>query len=148
MRFGRTRARASDQRGGPIPPADILATVTFGCQSPTAKLFRTEESQVQLRAFQSQVFDDSDAQQMLRVVIGTLLDLGFVLDQADRGVGMVSATKFQGLQRLRITVTVRPRGSQVVVRAGAQFGIEPVEDPEPYQDFFATLDKSRFLASR
>ncbi len=126
----------------------ILATFAFGCQSPTAKLFRTEASQVQLRAFQSRVFHDSDPQQMLRVVIGTLLDLGFVLDQADLGVGMVSATKFQGLQRLRMTVTVRSRGSQVVVRAAVQFGIESVEDPEPYQEFFATLDKSRFLASR
>ncbi len=125
-----------------------LATLAFGCQSPTAKLFRTEESQVQLRAFQSRAFDDSDPQQMLRTVVGTLLDLGFVLDQADLGVGMVSATKFQGLQRLRMTVTVRPRGSQVVVRAAVQFGIESVEDPEPYQEFFSTLDKSRFLASR
>ena len=126
----------------------ILATFAFGCQSSNANLFRTEESQAQLRAFQSRVFDTSDEQQMLRVVIGTLQDLGFVLDQADRSLGLLSATKFHGLQRLRMTVTVRSRGdSQIVVRAGAQFGNRAVEEAAPYQEFFASLDKSWFLRS-
>ena len=45
-----------------------------------------------------------------------------------------------------MTVSVRPRGeSQLLVRANAQFRLKAVEDPKPYQDFFAALSKSMFL---
>jgi hypothetical protein len=85
---------------------------------------------------------------MLRTVIATLQDLSFVIDQADAGLGSVSGTKLDGYQ-LRMTVTVRPRGDgQLIVRANAQYNITPVEDPEPYQQFFAALEKSVFLTAQ
>ncbi|MBK8977696.1 MAG: hypothetical protein IPM29_17455 [Planctomycetes bacterium] len=44
---------------------------------------------------------------------------------------------------LRATVTVRPRGrSEVVVRISAQHYLRAVEDAEPYQGFFAALQRS------
>jgi hypothetical protein len=47
---------------------------------------------------------------------------------------------------VRITVSVRPRGeSQLVVRASAQYALRPVEQPEIYQAFFATLATSMFV---
>lgn len=47
---------------------------------------------------------------------------------------------------VRLTVTVRQRNDkQSVVRASAQFYLEPVEDPVPYQKFFRTLEQSLFL---
>ncbi len=47
---------------------------------------------------------------------------------------------------VRLTVTVRKRnGKQSVVRASVQFYLQAVENPEPYQKFFATLEKSLFL---
>jgi hypothetical protein len=44
---------------------------------------------------------------------------------------------------------VYPRGEkQVVVRANTQYNnITPVTDPEPYQQFFAALQKSMFLTA-
>jgi hypothetical protein len=46
---------------------------------------------------------------------------------------------------VRLTVTVRDRNEQqLVVRASAQFYLRPIEDPEPYQQFFAALDRTRF----
>ncbi len=48
---------------------------------------------------------------------------------------------------VRLTVTVRQRNeSQLIVRASAQFYLRPIEDPEPYQDFFRTLEKALFVA--
>jgi len=45
-----------------------------------------------------------------------------------------------------MTVSVRPRGAtQMLVRANAQYNIRPVEDPEPYQQFFSSLSKGIFL---
>lgn len=50
---------------------------------------------------------------------------------------------------VRLTVTVRQRNEkQSVVRASAQFYLQPVEDPVPYQKFFRTLEQSLFLEGR
>jgi hypothetical protein len=47
---------------------------------------------------------------------------------------------------VRLTVTVRERNEQqLIVRASAQFYLRPIEDPEPYQKFFATLEQTRFV---
>jgi hypothetical protein len=47
---------------------------------------------------------------------------------------------------VRLTVTVRPRNEkQTIVRATAQFYLQPVEDPEPYQRFYQTLERAMFL---
>jgi hypothetical protein len=46
---------------------------------------------------------------------------------------------------VRLTVTVRERNEQqLVVRASAQFYLRPIEDAEPYQQFFAALERTRF----
>jgi hypothetical protein len=79
--------------------------------------------------------------------MATLQDLGFVLDKADATLGTVSATKLSSYA-LRMTVTVRPRGeTQLLVRANAQYNVKPVTDPEPYQQFFASLGKAMFLTA-
>lgn len=47
---------------------------------------------------------------------------------------------------IRLTVTVRPRGeAQLVVRASAQYYLKAVETPEPYQQFFRTLEQALFI---
>ena len=79
--------------------------------------------------------------------MSTLQDLGFVLDKADATLGTVSATKLKNYA-LRITVTVRPRGeTQLLIRANAQYNVQPVIDPEPYQQFFTSLEKAMFLTA-
>lgn len=47
---------------------------------------------------------------------------------------------------VRLTVTVRERGeTQLQVRAAAQYYLHPVEDPEPYRQFFRTLRQALFV---
>jgi len=119
-----------------------------GCVSDSKKhVLSTSESQVQLRSYQTRAFDTTDRNTTMRTIIATLQDLSFVIDKADEVLGTVSATKLEGYQ-LQITVTVRPRGkTQLLVRANAQYNLTPVEDPEPYQDFFTALEKSMFLTA-
>jgi hypothetical protein len=50
---------------------------------------------------------------------------------------------------VRLTVTVRERSeTQLVVRASAQYYLRAVEDPEPYQKFFRTLEQAMFVEAR
>lgn len=102
-------------------------------------------SQLQVRQIQTRTYDTLDKRDALRSVLATLQDLGFVIDKANYDLATISATKLQDYQ-IRMTVTVRERdGDRLDVRANARFNESPVEDPGPYQDFFAVLDKAMFL---
>lgn len=117
------------------------------CAPSTQQVLATGESDVKLRAMQSRAFDTTDKTKMMRTIIATLQDLGFIIDKADSTLGTVSATKLDRYN-LRVTTTVRPRGeTQLVVRANAQYNITPVEDPVPYQNFFNALSKAIFLTA-
>ena len=135
----------SGSRYGVLLPFALIALL--GCAPSTKAVMETSQSAVALRSFQQRAFDTADKEKTLRTVIATLQDLSFVVDKADLDLGTVSATKLSGYQ-LRITVTVRPRGTtQSLVRANAQYMDKAVEDPKPYQDFFTALEKSMFLTA-
>jgi len=121
--------------------------VVLGCATTKDKLLDSDSSQLQLRSIQTRAFDTTDREKTLRTVIATLQDLGFVIDKADATLGTVSATKLNRYA-LRMTVTVRPRGeTQLLVRANAQYELRSVVDPEPYQEFFTSLEKAMFLTA-
>ena len=126
----------------------FLTLITLlSCAPSTKQVLATSESQVKLRAIQTRAFDTTDDKMMLRTIIATLQDLGFIIDKADDVLGTVSGTKLDRYA-LRMTVSVRPRGStQLLVRANAQYEIYAVEDPGPYQQFFESLSKALFLTA-
>ena len=118
-----------------------------GCATTQQRLLDSDASQVQLRSIQTRAFDTTDKEKTLRTVMATLQDLGFVINDADATLGTVSATKLD-YYALRMTVTIRPRGeTQMLVRANAQYNVTPVTDPEPYQQFFTSLEKAMFLTA-
>ncbi len=141
----------------------IVAIATLialsGCASSGAsskkQLLKMDESQVKLRSMQTRAFDTTDKNKMLRTVIATLQDLGYIVNEANEVIGTVSAhttSKYITLKKkkypLLITVTVRPRGeTQLLVRANAQYKQKAVENPLVYQNFFTVLEKSIFLTT-
>src|SRR3972149_3079484 len=125
----------------------VFSLLIMGCATTQERLLDSDTSQVQLRSIQTRAFDTTDKEKTLRTVMATLQDLGFVIDKADSVLGTVSATKLN-YYSLRMTVTVRPRGeTQMLVRANAQYNVTPVTDPEPYQQFFTSLEKAMFLTA-
>jgi hypothetical protein len=125
----------------------IALIMLVSCAPSTKQVLATKESQVKLRAIQTRAFDTTEKEKMLRTVIATLQDLGFVVDKGDATLGTVSGTKLDRYA-LRMTVSVRPRGeTQLLVRANAQYNIHAVEEPEPYQQFFDALSKAIFLTA-
>ena len=126
----------------------IVLLTCCACATPQKHILETEESQVKLRSMQSRVFDITDRNRLLRTIIATMQDLGFVIDKADETLGTISGTKRKGYI-LRMTVSVRPRGeNQMIVRSSAQCNLITVEDPEPYQKFFTALSKALFLEAQ
>jgi len=126
----------------------FLTLCLTACQTTSMnQVMETSTSQVQTRQIQTRAFDTTNRKQTLRTVIATLQDLGFVIDKADNELGTVSGTKLDGYS-LRMTVTARPRGKkQTLVRANATYNVTPVEDPQPYQQFFTALEKAMFLTA-
>lgn len=125
----------------------LFISLLAGCATTQQRLLDSDASQVQLRSIQTRAFDTTDREKTLRTVMATLQDLGFVIDQADATLGTVTATKLNRYA-LRMTVSIRPRGeTQLLVRANCQYQDTPVYDPEPYQQFFVSLEKGMFLAA-
>lgn len=126
-----------------------LAIALSGCVSDSKKeLFATEQSQVQVRSYQTRVFDTTDREKTLKTVIATLQDLGFVISKADSTIGVVSGEKYANRDSAQLTVTVQERGkTQTMVRVNVQQHLKAVEKPEPYQDFFNALAKAMFLTA-
>jgi hypothetical protein len=112
------------------------------------------ESMLKLRSVQTRAFDTTDKNRVMRGVIATLQDLGFMVTGADAALGTVSGRKFTAdstgqIYELRVTVTVRARDErQMLVRANAEFNSKPVEDPAAYQSFFNALGRSIFLVAQ
>ncbi len=123
----------------------ILLFLITACASTKDNVLGTSHSQVALRNFQARAFDTTDKAMVLRSVIATMQDLGFIVSQADESLGMVSGMSY--ISRSKLTVTTRIKGKQVIVRANAQIGLEAVENPLPYQNFFEALSKSLFLTA-
>ena len=128
----------------------FLVLLTLGgCASNVnqAVLDSGSETQLQKRSYQTREFETTDKEKVLRTIISTLQDLGFVIDRADLVLGSVSGTKLEGYQT-KITVSVRPKGSdRMIVRANAQFNLTPIEDPKQYQNFFSSLEKALYLTA-
>lgn len=126
-----------------LVPVLLLA----GCASQNSHVMEGG-SAVNLRSFQTRVFDTTDKHKMMRTTIAVLQDLGFIIDKTDEDLGLITGTKLSGYQ-IRMTVIVQPRGEkQLSVRASAIYNDKPIEDPLPYQDFFTALEKGIFLTAQ
>jgi hypothetical protein len=63
------------------------------------QIWRSEASQVKVRAAQSRVFDTTDKRLMLEAVITTIQDLGFQIEVLDETLGVISGKKFLDAER-------------------------------------------------
>jgi hypothetical protein len=131
-----------------------LALVLAACAAPKPgpDILAPTEEQTRLRSFQTRTFDVADRQVAMRAVLAVLQDLGFIIERANEPMGLVTGARFAEpnfSDVVAVTVTVRALdGGQVMIRANAIHNNRPVVEAEPYQRFFAALEKSLFLTKK
>ena len=131
-----------------VLPALALAACATPPPEPQA-LLAPSEAQAKIRNLQTRTFDAPSRKRAMRGVIAALQDLGFIIERANEPLGLVTAARFAEpnyYDVVGVTVTVRRLSkTQVRVRVNAIYNNQPITDPEVYQNFFATLERSLFL---
>jgi len=123
-----------------------------GCAAPEVKpdLLAPTEAQMKIRSLQTRSFDLTDRNAAIRGVIASLQDLGFIIERANEGLGLVTAARFAEpnyYDVVTITVTVRQEtAGKMSFRANASYNNNPSDDPKVYQNFFAALQRALFLS--
>ena len=123
-----------------------------GCAAPqpAPDLLAPTEAQMKIRSLQTRTFDLRDRNAAIRGVIASLQDLGFIIERANEGLGLVTAARFAEpnyYDVVTITVTVRQETAEKMsFRANAIYNNKPIEDPKVYQNFFAALQRALFLS--
>lgn len=145
-------------------PLLCLVSLLSACQTPSdsSLIFDSgNQTQLQVRSYQSRSFDTGNKALVMRAVISTLQDYGFIINRTDFDLGTISATKDIGGSHLydepeldptrkttHVTITIAPKGkNMMVVRMNSEFRRKPVCEAKIYQDFFSSLSKSLFLAA-
>ena len=122
----------------------VLSACLMGCATDDDVL-GTTQTQLQTRNYQTRSFDTTDKDLVMRSVLSTMQDLGFIIEKADEKLGTVTGTSFTYASKM--TVSVRLVSGKIVVRANAQSGRSTIEEPQAYRNFFNALEQSMFLAA-
>ena len=129
----------------------LLALLLAACEAPKPgpDILAPTEEQTKVRSYQTRTFDIAERQVAMRAVLGVLQDLGFIVERANEPLGLITAARFAEPNYndvVAVTVTVRAvTEGQTMIRVNAIHNNRPVVEPEPYQRFFAALEKSLLL---
>lgn len=130
----------------------LLATIALAACStpaPSPDILAPTEEQTKLRSFQTRTFDVTDRLVAMRAVLGVLQDLGFIVERANEPLGLITAARFAEpnfSDVVSVTITVRTAAEgQAMIRINAIHNNRPIVEAEPYQRFFAALERSLFL---
>ena len=129
----------------------LTALVLAACATPkpSPDILAPTEAQTKMRSYQTRTFDVADRQVAMRAVLGVLQDLGFIVERANEPLGLITAARFAEPNYsdvVAVTVTIRTAAQgQAEIRVNAVHNNRPVVEPEPYQRFFAALERSLVL---
>ncbi|WP_428048879.1 hypothetical protein [Candidatus Avelusimicrobium caledoniensis] len=121
------------------------ALLLVACVSTNQAALESKTSQVATRNYQTRSFDTADKLNVMNNIVATMQDLGFVIEKADKEIGTISGFSFTN--QTTMTVSVRPKGNSILVRANASKGTRAITEPQAYQNFFNALSQSLFLTA-
>lgn len=121
------------------------AIMLAACATTNQAVLDSNSSQVAIRNYQTRSFDTADKVNVMNNIVATMQDLGFVIEKADKDIGTISGFSFTN--QTTMTVSVRVRGTAILVRANASAGTKAITEPQAYQNFFNALSQSLFLTA-
>lgn len=71
----------------------VAAVFCAGCQTVPDGVFRLPESALETRALQTRQYDEASELEILSASAGVLQDLGFAIDEIERPLGLLTASK-------------------------------------------------------
>ena len=74
----------------------LIVMLTTGCVQNSKEHILSSQGSVQLRSYQTKVYNISSKRALMRSLSAVLQDLGFMIDKADTELGLMSATKLDG----------------------------------------------------
>jgi hypothetical protein len=140
----------------------VLAVLPAACVVPMPEdaIFEDDATQLQIRSVQSREYEVTDRIRAMRAIIATLLDLDFVIDEADSELGVITATRMSGYLLSATIVVTEKDDAHLQVRARMQTGWTPLAGTavyelhasntvpdEAYREFFNSLGKNLFVTS-
>jgi hypothetical protein len=138
-------------------------------------------TQLQIREYQTKIFDAESQRLVMKAVADTLQDLGFIIKNANTDLGLLIAEKdvdieskgeaflavlfgganarWKKLSKEEVTVNISKYGKsrtkvrvnaviKIIDNKGGILKVEPIKDEKYYQDFFAKVSKSIFIAKQ
>ncbi|TLU87309.1 MAG: hypothetical protein FDX21_00230 [Chlorobium sp.] len=136
-----------------------------------------QKTQLEIREFQTRTYDQSNTKMVMKAVMNALQDDGFIVQQANIDLGLLTAQKEEDVENsaesffaraftnqpeyrknsiTEASANISEYGKQTKVRInfknkvmnnrGAVMSVTQISDEKFYQNFFATVDKSLFLA--
>lgn len=74
----------------------LTALVVAGCFSDSPP--PPQPSQMEMRSFQTREYDTNDTKLVIKAVLNTLQDMGFIVNTADPNIGLLTASKWTNVE--------------------------------------------------
>ena len=116
-----------------------------GCASAPERVIGVIETTERLWKMQTCQFETEDALRIQRAALATLQLYGYIFEQAEPRLGLLSGTAYPSAAR--ISVIVLPVGSRMQVRTTIQFKNRVVSNPNVYRRCFELLSRELELSA-
>jgi len=153
----------------------ITALFLTACQTASIAPQVKEMSQIETRQLQTRTYDSTDTVEGIKSVIAALQDEGYLIDNANETLGVVTASReddtalpgakewaegsynmtYETVQRTLVSASVSKVAGQLKIRInivrkafnqnGGVIWSVPIQDGAQYQRLFSKVDKSLFL---
>ena len=139
----------------------LFMSLGYGCTPQKAT-----RTQLQTRLLQTKTYETTDYKMVMKAVLNTLQDQGYIVTNAISNLGVITAYKMKSrfaggffsspwVNMIDCSVNVTVYGNKTKVRVnfllrvlndkGVVTGVSHLNDPEYYKQFFSKVDKGVFL---
>lgn len=115
----------------------LLVITLCGCTGIPKDLFKLSESSLKERQLQSRIYEADDEVALLAAGVAVLQDMGYVIDETEKGVGLITASK-------SVAATNAGQITAAVIPDLLGGGVIPIDKVQKIRVSFVTLPSKKF----